>query len=443
MSVSVQASLWHGCGWDGSGRLPARPREAGSHGWLWFLGLHAASAGFQLPPVSAPQNTFFGGCISRKALVKKKEKKKADALSKTAAHHPLCPAGWSRAVGRSPVGTGEAGAGEKQVWHSQGDAWAASCRTGWGDHSPQHHRERRELSELLLTGVELVFTAQLRAVKQQIILGLDSGVVRRELGERVCAALSAGMAAAPPPRTAGKNVSKTVHSFWTSPLWGQREKREVFVAVIVVPLTCGRGFLARSGLCGHPEGESWLLRLSRGTECLWSGWWLCCGVPLGWDAAVTASCLFSTDHVPPQELVNICCLENTRTLVLQEGQWLVLCLTETERFHDELGHLKQGIRPCCLPISWGFSVPWLQDQQDGPCPLVAMFVPQRWKDRPVPARGGHPVIAQERLSGCVLCSAPLLWGVCSGWGWRVCIVFGISERADWGGCGHGELLQTL
>lgn len=127
----------------------------------------------------------------------------------------------------------------------------------------------------------------------------------------------------------------------------------------MVLLTWGRGFLGGSGLCGHLESGSWLLRLSWGRECLWAGWWLCCGVPLGCDAAVTASLLSSTDHVPPQELANICCLENSRALVLQVGQRLVLCLTGTKRFHGELGHLKQGIRPCHLPISWGFSVPWV------------------------------------------------------------------------------------
>lgn len=93
----------------------------------------------------------------------------------------------------------------------------------------------------------------------------------------------------------------------------------MFLAVIV-PLAWGGGFLGRRGLCAHLKGVSWLLRLSWGRECLWAGWGLCCGVPLGCDAAVTAG-LSSTDSVPPQELANKCCLENSRTLtlVLQVG----------------------------------------------------------------------------------------------------------------------------
>lgn len=87
------------------------------------------------------------------------------------------------------------------------------------------------------------------------------------------------------------------------------------MAVVVVLLTWGRGFLGRCGPCDYLEGESWLLGLSWGRECLWAGWWLFCGVPLGCDAAVTAG-LSSTDHIPPQELANRCCLENSRTLTL-------------------------------------------------------------------------------------------------------------------------------
>lgn len=89
MTASVQASLWHRCGWDGSGKLPAKTQGSGItqviaiprvlHSLIW---LPASSC------LSSP-NTSFGGYISRKALVKKEEKKKADALSETAAHHPL------------------------------------------------------------------------------------------------------------------------------------------------------------------------------------------------------------------------------------------------------------------------------------------------------------------------------------------------------------------
>lgn len=38
----------------------------------------------------------------------------------------------------------------------------------------------------------------------------------------------------------------------------------------MVLLTWGRGFLGGSGLCGHLESGSWLLRLSWGRECLWA-----------------------------------------------------------------------------------------------------------------------------------------------------------------------------